>query len=187
MSAVKEVMGGKPSRLRHTYRYSAIPVVFRENVAEHSFWTALIGITIATEIAPGDADLIGEVAVKAMLHDIEESMTGDLIRDMKYHNDEVRESIRKVEDEFARSIFNAIGGASGVQLEAYWRMSKDDSLSGQIVALADLLCVIAYCDHEQQLGNQTEEMRGIRRDCTKLIMHKFNGSQLGEIATEAMR
>ena len=76
MSAVREVMLGKPSRLRHTFRYSALPVVFRENVAEHSFWTALIGITIAVELGCSHEE-VGEVATKALLHDIEESMTGD--------------------------------------------------------------------------------------------------------------
>lgn len=186
MSAVKEVMGGKLSRLRHTFRYSAIPVVFRENVAEHSFWTAMIGITIAMEL-DGGSELIGEVATKALIHDIEESMTGDLIRDMKYHNDEVRDSIRKVEVEFAKSIFDQLGGSTGRTFEVYWRMAKDDSPSGRIVALADLLCVIAYCDHEQSLGNNTEEMRGIRRDCSKLILHKFNGTDLGRIAEEATK
>lgn len=186
MSAVKEVMAGKPARLRHTFRYSALPVVFRENVAEHSFWTALIGMTIAAEIS-GDSQLIGEVAAKALLHDIEESMTGDLIRDMKYHDGDVRDAIRKVEVEFARSIFEAIGGQAGNLLEVYWRMAKDDSPSGRIVALADLLCVISYVDHEQSLGNNTKEMKQVRSDCAKLILHKFNGTDLGAIAKEAMQ
>ena len=186
MSAVKEVMSGKLSRLRHTYRYSAIPIVNRENVAEHSFWTALIGMTIAMEIG-GTAELIGEVAAKALVHDIEESMTGDLIRDMKYHDSVVRESIRKVEVEFAQGIFDEIGGNTGNIYELFWRTAKDDSESGRIVALADLLCVIAYCDHEQALGNNTKEVRQIRSDCMKLIIHKFNGTELGQLAEEAIR
>jgi len=186
MNAIKAVMGGKLSRLRHTYRYSAIPIVNRENVAEHSIWTALIGVTIAMEVG-GGADLIGEEASKALVHYIDESMTGDLIRDMKYHDPAVRESIRKVEVEFADGIFNELGGTTGHTFGMFWRMAKDDSESGHIVALADLLCVIAYCDHEQALGNNTAEVRQIRADCTRLIHHKFDGTELGDLAAEAIR
>ena len=93
MRAVKEIMAGNLIMLKHTYRYSSVPVLVRENVAEHSFWTAILAVTIAIELQMSRQE-IGKVALKSLLHDIEESMTGDLIRDMKYHDDETRQAIR---------------------------------------------------------------------------------------------
>ena len=61
-------MTGVVQRLRYAYRYSAQPVVFRENVAEHSFWTALIGSTMAIDVY-GDVRLAENVALRGLLHD----------------------------------------------------------------------------------------------------------------------
>ena len=184
MSVVRESMSGQLVRLTHTYRYSSIPVLVRENVAEHSFWTAIIAVTIAIEMNMS-RQAIGEVALKSLLHDIEESMTGDLIRDMKYFDEETREAIGRVENEFASRIFSKLG-AIGPWFEGWWTNSKDNSPAGRVVALADLLCVIMYVEHERTLGNANKALSEIRSDCAKLIESKFLGTELEAIAMEAI-
>ena len=171
MSATSEVMRGKLGRLTHTYRYSAQPVIHRENVAEHSFWTALIGVAICMDLEI--KFLAPQVAIKALLHDVEESMTGDLVREIKYFDEEIRNVIGRVEKEFVKRLFDPMG-AAGENLQQIWENSKDDTFAGHIVALADLLCVIAYCDREMKLGNTGLEH--IRKDCTILIEEKFSDS-----------
>ena len=185
MSAVREIMAGELVRLKHTYRYSSVPVLVHENVAEHSFWTAILAVSIAIERSMSH-QAIGEVATKALLHDIEESMTGDLIRDMKYHDEETREAIGKVEREFASRIFDKLG-TLGNWFEVWWENAKDDSPTGRVVALADLLCVIMYVEHEWNLGNQSDQLTEIHGDCTKLIESKFMGTELEGIAMEAIK
>ena len=178
-------MAGELLRLKHTHRYSSVPVLIRENVAEHSFWTAILGITIAIEMQMSKQE-IGKVALKALLHDIEESMTGDLIRDMKYHNEETREAIAAVEHEFALRIFNKLGQV-GPWFLSWWINAKDETPTGRVVALADLLCVIMYVQHEWDLGNRTDQLSQIHGDCVTLIGRKFDGTDLEEIAMEAIR
>jgi 5'-deoxynucleotidase YfbR-like HD superfamily hydrolase len=119
-----------------------------------------------------DIGLARTVAMKALLHDIEESLTGDLVRRMKYFDTEVREDIRRVESIFARELFGSLDNeyVESTYLDI-WGDAKDNELSGQIVALADLLCVIAYCDQESSLGNL--DLRQIRHDCKELIYDKF--------------
>jgi 5'-deoxynucleotidase YfbR-like HD superfamily hydrolase len=179
-------MSGSLIRLKHTYRYSSVPVLVRENVAEHSFWTAIIGVAIAIEMQMSRQQ-IGKVALKALLHDVEESMTGDLIRDMKYHNEETREAIASVENEFAMRIFEGLGTTLGRWFESFWRQSKDSSPTGRVVALADLLCVISYVEHEWNLGNRNDQLSQIHDDCVKLIESKFLATDLEEIAMEAIK
>ena len=185
MSAVREIMAGQLVRLKHTYRYSSVPVLVRENVAEHSFWTAIIAVTIAIERQMTRAE-IGKVALKSLVHDIEESMTGDLIRDMKYFDEETREAIGAVEREFASRIFDKLG-VIGNWFEGWWEQAKDNSPTGRVVALADLLCVIMYVEHEWSLGNQNDQLSEIHNDCTALIEKKFLGTDLEAIAMEAIK
>lgn len=182
MSAIREVMYGNLTRLRNVYRYSGEWVLHRENVAEHSFWTALIAITIAHEHF--DLNTTREVAVRALLHDIEESMTGDLVRSMKYYDEALREDIKRVEEAFAATLLNPLG-ATGHDFYDIWLHSKDDSLAGRIVALADLLCVISYCDNEEASGNH--KLREIRKACTSLIEDKFaDDPELKSVYMEAL-
>jgi 5'-deoxynucleotidase YfbR-like HD superfamily hydrolase len=164
--AVKEVMFGNMTRLKDTFRYSAQPVLKQESVAEHSFWTAMIGVCIALEIEPNSADL---VALKSIVHDMEECMTGDLVRDMKYSSPHFREEIKKIETEFLRRLVSPMGDV-GQTLFHVWETAKVGR-TGQIVACADALSVIAYCTQEFELGNSN--LYNIREGCTQLLIEKF--------------
>lgn len=180
MSAIREVLYGEFRRVSHVYRYSALPVLNRENVAEHSWWTAVIAMTIATEI--GHAELIGDVAARGILHDIEEIGTGDLVREAKYFDEKMREDFRRVERAFANRLFGKLGTYVGNQFQPIWSQAKGDDLAGQIVSLADLFCVIAYVRWERSMGNTRLER--VERDCLNLIDEKFgdNGLLLPVIA-----
>ena len=180
MNAVEQIMYGDLSRMRHVFRYSAQPVITRENVAEHSFWTALIAMTIAGEL--GHRHLFGEVAKRALLHDIEETLTGDLVRSMKYFDVDTRAAIAKVEVNFASKLFDSLGQV-GRSFHEIWTLAKDKTLAGRIVGLADLLCVLSYVEHERILGNATRQLSEIDTNCRRLVQDKFaNDSDLGGIA-----
>ncbi len=173
MSAIREVLYGEFRRVSHVYRYSALPVLNRENVAEHSWWTAMIAVTIAVEI--DRADLTGEVCLRGMVHDIEEIGTGDLVREAKYFDQEMRDNFRRVEEAFALGLFSKLGH-TGEFLRSVWRNAKDDDLPGQIVSLADLFCVIAYVRWERSMGNTM--LGRVERDCLNLIDQKFGDNKL---------
>ncbi len=173
MSAIREVLYGEFRRVSHVYRYSALPVLNRENVAEHSWWTAMIAVTVAIEI--DRPDLAGEVCLRGMVHDIEEIGTGDLVREAKYFDEEMRENFRRVEEAFALGLFSKLGH-TGEFLRSVWRDAKGDDLAGQIVALADLFCVIAYVRWKHSMGNT--KLGQVERDCLNLIDQKFGDNEL---------
>lgn len=184
-NAVNEVLFGNMKRLRHTFRYSAQPVIERENVAEHSFWTAIIAMTIAYEVSPNDNSLARLCCQKALLHDIEECMTGDLVREMKYATKQIRRVIKNVEEAFVHHLLVPMGKVGAIY-EKIWTDSKDDSQAGQIVKLADMLCVIAYCTQERALGST--ELSHIKEECISLINVTFPDAAdpLNIIAFEAI-
>lgn len=178
--AVNEVMFGKMTRLKDTFRYSAQPVIARESVAEHSFWTAMIAVCIAMEIEPSSA---ADVALKGLVHDIEECMTGDLVRDMKYANEEFRTSIKKIEVQFVTNLLEPMGEV-GDRLFGIWSIAKKNR-TGEIVACADALSVISYCTQEYELGNTN--LFDIREACSELLVEKFGTHQdLWPIAESAL-
>lgn len=180
--AVNEVMFGKIGRLKDTFRYSAQPVISRENVAEHSFWTAMIGITIAYEVS-GNQLMVSRVALKAIVHDIEECMTGDLVRDMKYANPDTREAIAKVEKEFIGRLLTPME-ETGQRILNEWRDAKDNTMAGQIVRLSDTLSVIQYCTKEMELGNTN--LVDIKNACSSLIGNMKLIQSLEDVAYHAL-
>lgn len=168
MSAINEVMYGKITRLSHVFRYSAQPVIARESVAEHSFWTAMIGVTLSYEI--GKPEIAGSVALQSVVHDIEECMTGDLVRDMKYANPDFRKQIKEVEEKFVDNLLVDMG-TTGKLLKSVWARAKDNTWAGRIVQVSDALSVISFCTREYELGNLG--LRDIRNSCINLIRKKI--------------
>lgn len=189
--ATRTMMTGDFVRLRHTFRFSAIPTLYRENVAEHGYWTAMIGMCIVADLVESGVeisdDLMGEVAMKGLLHDIEESLTGDVVRDLKYATPEIREAIGRVEAQFVDRLMNPMG-PQGQIFKMIWGTAKEPATdSGLIVALADLFCVISYCEHEFDLGNHNLTLTRILDDCLELIRTKFVGTFLEGFVNEWLR
>lgn len=147
-AGIRELLTGDTRRLAYVRRYSAFAVLRSENVAEHSFYAAYYAFHVANNLL--DRGYIVDVDVvvrKAILHDIGECVTGDIMRPFKYHSKEILDVITATERELVETRLD------GPTLEG-WRDAKDDTLEGRIVALADVLCVIAYCYEEAMCGNK---------------------------------
>lgn len=174
-SATEAIITGRLQRLSYVQRYSAQPVIRRENVAEHSFWTAMIGWALAMDVY-GDPDLASVCAVRGLFHDIEESMTGDLVRDMKYSSPEVRQAIGQIEYQMANAIFGEWGHVGFDALRIWAESKSDETIAAEIVKLADMLCVIMYVNQEVALGSHA--LTQIAADCTALIRETFADNEL---------
>lgn len=148
------LLTSKVRRLSHIRRYSSIQVIRPENVAEHSFYCSLIAFAIATDARLNNVRSVNpeRTAVRAMCHDLEESMTGDILRSFKYSSEELRACIEEAGRNRMRALSKDFGLAEGNVAWA-WRHAKDGD-EGEIVALADLLCVVAYVREERLAGNQ---------------------------------
>ena len=117
-----------------------------ESVLEHTAVVAIIALSIGSELGADSATLLE----KALLHDMEEVVTGDIPNPTKYHNSRITAEIKEFEDIAAQEIAERYFGDW-----AYitWRSSKDETLEGEIVRIADAAAVVIKIQQEKQLGN----------------------------------
>ena len=148
-------MNGVFLRMAHINRFSSMPLHHYETVAEHSFFVALYayGIAIDLELSAQAKYL---VLAKALVHDIDESITGDIIRPFKHSSAGLESAISKATDEKIQQALLDV--SNGGYLYYIWRNAKDTTLEGSIVHLADYWSVVEYSKREWMLGNRWAEL-----------------------------
>lgn len=132
-------------------RFSTIPTVSEETVAEHVMEVSAVAYSIAIETP--DAD-VGRVLEKSLLHDLEEAGTGDIPRWAKRKTETLQDELETVENEYVS------GFVESDRIYEQWDTAKDDSIEGQIVASADIISAIMGAHRESQLGNHSIWERG---------------------------
>lgn len=146
---------GSPSRLKNIVRFSNSHRIQDESVAEHSFSTALYCLVIGEELREGGLNIDVEMAVvRALIHDIEESHSGDFIRTFKHSSKELAGAIEKASEQFARKLFKEMSPECHDMLFQRWRDAKDASMEGKLVEFADFLSVVSYVLREVRMGNK---------------------------------
>jgi 5'-deoxynucleotidase len=179
-------MFGVLSGLSGTYRFSNAKLIHRESVLEHLGAVALTCYLIVNELSywsgRGDVDL-GEVMGKAIVHDVEELLTGDIPRPMKYSSPATRAHFKLLENDMFAKIVSDMDLSSSSEVISDWVEAKQ-GVSGLVVDLADVLAVV-YKVHEEAVerGNKTmlsragsanSQLRRIR----ERVREEFSGFQL---------
>lgn len=93
------------------------------------------------------------VLSKAIIHDIEEVITGDIPTPTKYHSEKLLDQITLLEEDAAHQVCMDVFDSNIIH--GLWTNCKDGSMSGQIVRLADIAAVVYKIWCERQLGNTT--------------------------------
>lgn len=183
---LRHALNGSIRRMNHINRYSSLPVLKHENVAQHSWQVAFIAYCIAADIGtePGGAPVdLGAVLAKAIVHDVSEAMSGDVIRSYKYSTPEMEAATRSADDLNVGRLSVEFGERVGAELLNDWRGAKDATVEGRIVAFADMATVVTYCVEEHRLGNtmlDEDRPRGILEAVHRLMMDRFGGDPLLE-------
>lgn len=134
-------------------RYSQTHLVKEESVLEHTGFVCsmayYIGMVLVKENVPLN---IGVLLSKAVVHDMDEIITGDIPRPTKYYNEGVRGALQEIEDA------NMLKISAEVELESIfydWKKAKDGK-EGLIVAICDSLAVVYKVYYEViMFGNMT--------------------------------
>lgn len=161
MFNIDAALTGTLTRMHRVQRYSSIPVLRPENVAEHSWQIAMICYLIATDLdhdpatmAPGRNPInMGKLLTRAITHDVSEALSGDIIRSYKHSSTKMRDACHDADLINMAKLRDEIGEMTGQALLTDWSNAKASDLEGDIVMLADLLCVVSYCIDERALGN----------------------------------
>ncbi len=150
---VLESASGDVRRLSYADRFTTIPVNIRENVAEHSYWVAFYAVLIHRHIFPGEscAPLLGAISLYALVHDLPECITGDVVRTFKYSSEALKNAIDDAEDLMVEKLPGSVQ-----ELFPLWKTLAGDKVSyvKAVVKAADFLSLFQYLNRERLRGNE---------------------------------
>lgn len=127
-----------------------------ESVAEHSFHTAMYAMILADlEISMGNEVDVEKLLRGCLVHDLEESMTGDILHGFKYSNPELLKNMREMGEEFYKKIVEDLPRGMSDNYMSLWKGAKSHTIEGRILEAADKLEALIYCMEEYTLGNKT--------------------------------
>lgn len=171
---VHTAMCGSIRRLSHNRRYSSFRAIWPENVAEHSFYHSSLAWMLACDFNRRGYIRINpeRVAVTALLGDLPEAMTGDLITIYKNCTPELKFEAKRAEVLCADAMFDEYGPLKAEVGHAY-NGTDLNPLELAIVKFADLLCVAQYAREEAAAGNEAfrSVVRDIHRDMRQFREH----------------
>ena len=141
-------------RMRYITRWGLMRNTFSENIAEHSYQTAVLAHALALirrdvlKLPTPDPD---RCAVAALYHDASEILTGDLPTPIKYYNPEIKTAYKQVERVAGERLLNMLTP----ELRASYEhdVLEDDEALAPIVKGADKLSAHIKCLEEQKAGN----------------------------------
>ncbi len=150
----KSLLNGRWQWILNVKRYQNRHTIDPLSVADHSWLTAILGIMIYDSIdfhmdTERTFEVRGDILSKAILHDVEESMTGDIPLEK-----ETRIAMKHAKALVRVGIINILFPAN--LTEGYKREhanAKDDTISGNIIRYADMLSALIEALREKRLGN----------------------------------
>ena len=123
-------------------RCSNTPHIKKYPVSTHSFYTALYSMMFADIENERESNTTyydtSEVIKKALLHDIEETITGDILYPIKHNNNEITTKLKDIAIQcIENEVFKGLPDAVKVYYINLWKASKDSSIEGQLVAAVE--------------------------------------------------
>ena len=141
-------------RMRLINRWGMMRCAFSDNLAEHSFDTAVIAhclCTIGNTLYGRQLDA-DRCAVLALYHDATEILTGDMPTPIKYYSPELRALYQEVEDEAAAQLTCSLP-AELQEVYGPMLMGESGELRPYLKA-ADRLAALIKCMQEEQSGSR---------------------------------
>lgn len=173
--------------LSYIHRFSGSPRMFQESVAEHIYYVIFITMILTDHLKDKGVDIDIELALRiAIFHDLEETMSGDILSFLKQGDfKKILDDLNRKNMEFLKNEF------SGVLSEEYFDVWKNgerkDSLEARVVYLADSICLLVYSIRESYCGNQF--FSGNLHLFVSLLKKKFLGTipHIDEIIFELVK
>lgn len=157
---------GDISRLDYVVRYNSIPTRNRETVSQHSYWVSMYAMLIHRMLKkahPELPDVEHQILRAAIVHDIGECVTGDVVRTFKYATPEFKDAVDKAEmqmvDEYLPQQIKEIVADSEADLA-----STEGQYIKDVLKAADFLSLWMFMNREHNHGN-AEILPFFRRAC----------------------
>jgi 5'-deoxynucleotidase len=157
-------------RLRFIRRWSLMRNTEPENVAEHSYYVALLTHalgTIARDLFHRRIDVDRAVTL-ALFHDVSEVITGDIPTPVKHHNSDIVAGLREVERLAGDQLLRMAPAELLPSYHPLLRPRQEDAELWRWVKAADKLAAYLKCAAEVAAGNREfvvakRQLKGIVR------------------------
>ena len=192
MSEFLKLTSSPLMNLDHTYRYSGTKLVEAESLSQHIVDTIMMGLKIIDEInhrVDEETRMVPLIPyldpqtyiLKAVTHDLEEAITGDVPRPLKYHDEVTLNSMREIADEVAKSLFEE----QFLNHEYYYKewLHAKDGKEGCILKIVDMLVVASKVQKEITLLNNLYMLR-VAYEVSQYIKETYESLKLTEIFEE---
>ena len=126
-----------------------------ENLSEHSLEVAVIAHCLATlgNVRLGKNLNADHIAVMALFHDCTEIITGDMPTPVKYYNEEIRRSYKKIEKIAADELTALLPEDMRDIYEPLLKEIGSTEYETKLVKAADKIAAYVKCVDEIRLGN----------------------------------
>lgn len=180
MKNIGKFILGFNRRLSNIERFNTRPRIVKENVATHSYFVSLYTAILSDyAIKKGQTVDVSKAIKKALLHDCEESIAGDVKKPIKL---QMLESYNKIAEISIKTILEHL--PSEIK-EEYIELALNTPESGEgdfeslIVSIADDISGVVYAKEEMNLGNKyfthvlQDYLKRLRKKCTGTIFEPF--------------
>lgn len=144
---VKEIFSTVNRRLTNIERYNNTPRIYKESVAEHSYFVSFYAMYLSRYYK--DKINVQRVLEMCLVHDIEESISGDVPQNTKNSFPKLNDAL----EEMNKTIADKILGDDKYFLNLWEEYRDHKTLESKIVYISDKLSVLFYTDDEIRLGN----------------------------------
>jgi len=190
-------------RLRYIDRCSNTNHIKPYSVAQHSFYMALYGMVFAKienqriceeeqedeccgygrEFVDSNYYNVEEVMVKALCHDLEESVTGDILFPLHNDHPDFKTILDQIRNKSAEEIlFEELPAPVKKDFLYDWKTAKDDSIEGVLIACMDKFEIVLYALTEFELGNMG--FAQIYQNAMRILDDEFNIPSVSSVVEE---
>lgn len=142
---------GSNRRISRVVRFSTRPRSVDEYVATHSYYVALYGLILSKMlIGKGVKVDVESVLTRALVHDLDESVSGDIIRIFR---EKLSNELEVLCGEVMQGILKGLPDKQREYLMFHWH-NKFEETEGLIVKICDNIAGWAYCEEQIQMGNK---------------------------------
>jgi 5'-deoxynucleotidase len=162
--------------MKHITRWSLMRNTHTENIQEHSLQVAMIAHSLAviSNTCFGNNINAERVAVLAIYHDSNETITGDMPTPIKYYNPDIEKAYKELEETSKEKLLSMLPP----NLVPEYRnllFYDESSYEGLLVKAADRICAYVKCLEEEKAGNEEFKKAAVA------TLRKINDMKMPEV------